>query len=66
MEKPAVVRQCLNAAKEIVVFRPELSESIRKELDTLELSGYKKSMSSLIKSDVSELRELIEETTHIK
>lgn len=61
--KPAVVRQCLNAAKEIVVFRPELSESIRKELDRMVISEYKESMSGLIQADIAGLRELIEETT---
>ena len=61
--KPTVVRQCLNAAKEIVVFRPELGESIRKELDSIDISGYKESMSGLIYADMAELRELIEETT---
>ena len=60
---PTVVRQCLNAAKEIVVFRPELIEIIRKELGQMKLSEYKESMSKLIQSDVSELRNLIEETT---
>lgn len=61
--KPTVVRQCLNAAKEIIVFRPELAEIIRKELELIDLSGYKESMSSLIQSDVSELRKLIDEAT---
>ena len=60
--KPTVVRQCLNAAKEIVAFRPELCESIRKELDSLNLSEYKESVSGLIQADIAGLRELIEET----
>ena len=61
--KPTVVRQCLNAVKEMVVFRPELRESIRKELERMDLSEYKESMSGLIQADITELRELIEETT---
>lgn len=61
--KPAVVRQCLNAVKEIVVFRPELGERIRIELDTMDLSGYKDSMSGLIRADIADLRALLEEVT---
>jgi len=61
--KPTVVRQCLNAVKEIVVFRPELSGNILQELDRMDLPGYKGSMSNLIRADIAELRELIEEAT---
>lgn len=60
--KPTVVRQCLAAAKELVVFRPELSETINDELDQIDLSCYKDSMTNLIRADIDELRELIEET----
>lgn len=59
-KKPTVVRQCLNAAKEIVVFRPELSEMICEGLDKIELSIYKDSMSGLINNDINELKQLIE------
>lgn len=59
--KPTVIRQCLNAAKEIIAFQPELSESIRKELDRIDLSVYKESMARLIQADIAEFRELIEE-----
>lgn len=59
--KPTVVRQCLNAAKEIVVFRPELSDTINDELDLIDLSCYKDSMVELIRSDINELKKLIEE-----
>ena len=60
--KPTVVRQCLAAAKEIVVFRPELSEAINAELDKIDLSGYKDSMTNLIRADINKLRGLIEES----
>lgn len=60
--KPSVVRQCLSAAKEIVVFRPELSEQIKAELDEIDLSCYSDSMTGLIHADIDELRELIDET----
>ena len=59
--KPTVARQCLNAVKEIVVFRPELSKTIDAELEQIDLSGYKDSMANLIRADIAELRELIEE-----
>ena len=59
--KPTVVRQCLAAAREIVVFRPELNETIKAELDQIDLSCYKDSMANLIRADIAELRELIEE-----
>ena len=59
--KPTVVRQCLAAAKEIVVFRPELGEAINAELEQMELSRYKDSMADLIRADMDELRGLIAE-----
>ena len=59
--KPTVARQCLNAVKEIIVFRPELSKTIDAELEQIDLSGYKDSMANLIRADIAELRELIEE-----
>lgn len=60
-EKPTVVRQCLNAVKELVVFRPELRPEIRGELETLDFSGYKDSMRPLLQKDLQEVRELLEE-----
>lgn len=58
-EKPTVVRQSLNALKEVVAFRPELGETIAAELRKLDISGYKDSMIGLIQKDVNELKELI-------
>ena len=63
--KPTVVRQCLNAVKEIVVFRPELHKNILQELDRIDLTGFKDSMSNLIRADIANLRELIEEGEEI-
>ena len=63
-EKPTVVRQSLNALKEVVVFRPELSEAILAELGKMEISKYKDSMISLIQKDVDELKDLIREATN--
>ena len=59
--KPTVVRQCLNAAKEIAIFRPELSETINAELDQIDLTCYKDSMAELIRADITALKELIAE-----
>ena len=56
--KPTVVRQCLAAAYELVLFRPELCESIRNELISIDLSKYKDSMAPLIKKDIDGLIEL--------
>lgn len=58
-EKPTVVRQSLNALKEIVAFRPELCEAIAMELKNMNISGYKDSMIGLIQKDVTELKELM-------
>lgn len=60
-EKPTVVRQSLNALKEVVVFRPELSEMVANELEKINILMYKESMSGLIQKDIDELKELIEE-----
>ena len=58
-EKPTVVRQSLNALKEVVVFRPELCEAIVAELEKMNISSYKDSMIGLIQKDVNELKELM-------
>ena len=60
-KKPTVVRQCLNAVKEVIVFKPELSDAINEELNQIDLSVYKDSMVSLVVKDINELRKLIEE-----
>ena len=60
-QKPTVVRQCLNAIQEVIVFRPELSGRIGEELSKIDLSLYKDSMAPLIKKDIEEVRELISE-----
>lgn len=57
--KPTVVRQCLNALREVVLFRPELSGKIKNALAEMDLSKYKDSMSPLIEKDVAALRNLL-------
>lgn len=59
--KPAVVRQCLNALHEVVLFRPELSGEIENALTEIDLSKYKNSMSPLIEKDIEALRNLLKE-----
>ena len=54
-EKPTVVRQCLKALHEVVLYRPELCETIRAEVEAMDLSRYKDSMSPLIQKDMDEL-----------
>ena len=58
-EKPTVVRQSLNALKEVVAFRPELCKAIAMELKNMNIPGYKDSMIGLIQKDVTELKELM-------
>lgn len=59
-DKPTVVRQSLNALKEVAVFRPELHNIIEKELETIDPAAYKDSMQPLIRKDIDELKELLE------
>jgi hypothetical protein len=59
-EKPTVVRQCLKALHEVVLYRPDLCEAIKAEVERIDLSKYKDSMSPLIKKDMSELLKMME------
>ena len=53
--KPTVVRQCLNALHEVVLFRPEMCEVIKNTILKIDLSIYKDNMILLIKKDIDEL-----------
>lgn len=57
-KKPTVVRQCLGALHEVVLYRPELCEKINVEIQSIDLSCYKDSMAPLIKKDIDELSSL--------
>lgn len=57
--KPTVVRQCLGALHEVVLFRPELSDEIETALAEMDLSKYKDNMLPLILKDVEALRNLL-------
>ena len=52
---PIVVRQCLKALHEVVLFRPEMCDAIKNTISKIDLSIYKDSMVSLIKKDIDEL-----------
>lgn len=54
-EKPTVVRQCLAALHEVILYRLELREVIKSEAEKIDVSKYKDSMSPLIKKDMDEL-----------
>ena len=58
-EKPTVVRRCLGALHQVVLYRPELWDDIRIAVETIDLSKYKYSMSPLIKKDMDELLKML-------
>lgn len=58
-EKPTVVRQCLGALHEVVLYCPQLCEVIKAEVKTIDLSKYKDSMSPLIKKDMDALLRML-------
>ncbi len=58
-EKPTVVRQCLGALREVILYRPELHEVIKSEVEKLDVAKYKDSMSPLIKKDAYELLKMM-------
>ena len=58
-QKPTAVRQCLAALHIVVLYKPNLAERIGGNLDTIDLSKYKDSMSPLIQKYIEELRRLI-------
>lgn len=57
--KPTVVRQCLGALHEVILYKPELSNAINEAICKIDLSRYKDSMSPLIKKDIEALRALM-------
>lgn len=59
-EKPTVVRKCIGALHEVVLYKPELCERIRAAVMAIDLSRYKDSMAPLIKKDGKELLKMIE------
>lgn len=58
-DKPTVVRQCLNALHEVVLFRPEMSDLVNEAIQEIDLTKYKDSMSQIIKKDIEDLKRMI-------
>lgn len=58
-KKSTVVRQCLGALHEVVLYRPELCEIINDEIKKIDLTGYKDSMAPLIQKDIDELLKIL-------
>ena len=56
--KPTVVRQCLGALHEVVLYRPELTDRILQNVGKIEIGKYKDCMSPLIERDIKELTKL--------
>ena len=54
-EKPTVVRQCLRALHELILYRPEMIDKITLAVSKINLNSYKGSMSPLIEKDRNEL-----------
>ena len=59
-EKPTVVRQCIGALREVALCRPELCGDMKAELEAIDLTRYKESVSPLIGKDADELLKLLE------
>lgn len=59
-DKPTVVRQCLGALHEVIVYRPEMTDRIVQAVNKIDLNMYKNSMSPLIERDVKELIKILE------
>lgn len=60
-EKPTVVRQCLKAIEEIIMYKPNLKYTIKEKLLNINYLNYKESMQSLIFKDVEKILMLINE-----
>ena len=59
-DKPTVVRQCLAALHEVVLYRPEMTDKIKFAVSKMNLSRYKDSMAPLIEKDKKELLKMLE------
>ena len=57
--KPTVVRQCLLALHEVVLYRSEMAEMIIDAVNQIDVSKYKESMSPLIKKYIDELMKVL-------
>ena len=55
-EKPVVVRQCISALPEVVLYHPEFSPKINTYIEKIDLTKYPDSMRPLIKKYIQELK----------
>ena len=60
-EKPITVRTVLSNIKEIIKYKPYLISVIKDNLNRIDYSKYKDTMSPLIKKDVDELNSLMDD-----
>ena len=58
--KATVVRQCLKALHEVVLFRPKMCKLIKETIIKIDISIFKDSMVPLIKKDIDELIQIVE------
>lgn len=58
-DKPTIVRLCLSALNNLLLYKIELAEKIENKLRKIDLSKYKDSMSPLIKKDIDYILENI-------
>ena len=58
--KPTVVRQCLGALHEVVLYRPEMADVISEAVSRIDVTQYRDSMSPLITKDIEALLALIQ------
>lgn len=58
-EKPTIVRQCLSALNNLLLYKIDLSDKVENKLRSIDLSKYKDSMKPLIKKDIDYILEHI-------
>ena len=58
-EKPTIVRLCLSALNNLLLYKIDLSDKVESKLKNIDLSKYKDSMSPLIKKDIDYILEHI-------
>ena len=59
-DKPTAVRQALAALTDVVRYKPDLRESVRRAVSDINYLRYKDTMHSLIAKDIQEVLELIQ------
>ena len=57
-EKPTAVRQALAALREVILYKPELRETVLRAANGIDIMRYKDSMQGLLAADIKRLSEL--------